>query len=314
MQILIGSLTIGLILSFLAIGVFISFRIFDFPDITAEGSFAFGGAVAATLLVGGVDPFVATFIAFCGGMLAGAITGVLHTKFNINELLAGILVMTAAYSVNLHVMGRSNLPLMNETTLFTYFENASGLFVGDGTSNILGWPVHSQDMAVLILSFLIVAFIALALFWFFLTNLGAAMRATGNNKQMISALGVNTKAMIIVGLALSNGMIALSGAMLAQYQGFADVQMGLGMLVWGIASLIIGESLIGEKSVGFAITGAIIGSVLFRLLVAIALKWGMDPNDLKLITAIFVFAALVLPGFIKKMRDKKGKLKNADSQ
>jgi putative ABC transport system permease protein len=125
---------------------------------------------------------------------------------------------------------------------------------------------------------------------------------------------VNTKAMIIVGLALSNGMIALSGAMLAQYQGFADVQMGLGMLVWGIASLIIGESLIGEKSVGFAITGAIIGSVLFRLLVAIALKWGMDPNDLKLITAIFVFAALVLPGFIKKMRDKKGKQKNADSQ
>jgi putative ABC transport system permease protein len=238
---------------------------------------------------------------------------VLHTRFNINELLAGILVMTAAYSVNLHVMGRSNLPLMNETTLFTYIERLSGWMFAGETINIFGWAVLAEDLIVLIFSFILVIAIGLILFWFFRTNLGAAMRATGNNKQMIRALGVNTKVMIIVGLALSNGMIALSGSMLAQYQGFADVQMGLGMLVWGIASLIIGESLIGERSVGFAITGAIIGSVLFRLLVAIALKWGMDPNDLKLITAIFVFAALVLPGFIKKMREKKGKLNNADT-
>ncbi|MFP4527820.1 MAG: ABC transporter permease [Candidatus Kapaibacterium sp.] len=311
MQMLLGSVTIGLILSFLAIGVFISFRIFDFPDITAEGSFAFGGAVGATLIVLGLDPFVATFIAFCGGMLAGTITGVLHTKFKINELLAGILVMTAAYSINLHVMGRSNLPLMNEITLFTYFEKFTGWIYAEETVNLLGWQVFTRDLIVMIITFAIVAFVALALFWFFRTNLGASMRATGDNPQMIRALGVNTEMMIVVGLAISNGMIAMSGAMLAQYQGFADVQMGLGMLVWGIASLIIGESLIGEKSVGFVIVGAIIGSVLFRLLVAIALKWGMDPNDLKLITAIFVFLALILPGFIKKFKEKKGRLSNA---
>ncbi|MFW5701841.1 MAG: ABC transporter permease [Bacteroidota bacterium] len=311
MQMLLGSVTIGLILSFLAIGVFISFRIFDFPDITAEGSFAFGGAVGATLIVLGLDPFVATFIAFCGGMLAGTITGVLHTKFKINELLASILVMTAAYSINLHVMGRSNLPLMNEITLFTYFEKFTGWIYAEETVNLLGWQVFTRDLIVMIITFAIVALVALALFWFFRTNLGASMRATGDNPQMIRALGVNTEMMIVVGLAISNGMIAMSGAMLAQYQGFADVQMGLGMLVWGIASLIIGESLIGEKSVGFVIVGAIIGSVLFRLLVAIALKWGMDPNDLKLITAIFVFLALILPGFIKKFKEKKGRLSNA---
>lgn len=312
MTILIGSLTIGLILSLLSLGIFISFRIYNFPDITAEGSFAFGGAIGATLLVFNFNPFLATFIAFCGGAAAGMATGILHTKFKINELLSGILVMTALYSINLHVMGKSNIPLLSETTLITYLESAAAsIFSGSETINIAGWNVLTTDFMVMIFAFIFIVLVGLAMYIFFKTNLGTAMRATGNNQQMIRALGVNTNTMIVFGIALSNGMIALSGALLAQYQGFADVQMGIGMLVWGIASLIIGESLIGVKSVGFVITGTVIGAILFRLLVAIALRWGMDPNDLKLITAVFVFFALVLPNIMNKFRNKKGKPANA---
>lgn len=312
MTILIGSLTIGLILSLLSLGIFISFRIYNFPDITAEGSFAFGGAIGATLLVFNFNPFLATFIAFCGGAVAGMTTGILHTRFKINELLSGILVMTALYSINLHVMGKSNVPLLTETSLITYIESfAVFLFAGNESVNIAGWSVLASDFTVLIASLVFIVVVGLAMYFFFKTNLGTAMRATGNNSQMIRALGVNTNVMIIFGIALSNGMIALSGALLAQYQGFADVQMGIGMLVWGIASLIIGESLIGVRSVGFVITGTIIGAILFRLLVAIALRWGMDPNDLKLITAVFVFCALILPNLMNKFRNKKGKTANA---
>ena len=299
MTLLIGSLTIGLILALLALGVFISFRIFNFPDITVEGSVTFGASIAAALIATGWNPLFATVLAFFGGMLAGAVTGILHTKFKINGLLAGILVMTSLYSINLHVMGKSNIPLMSGVTLISWFEGWTPAFFG-GTAevNVLGWMVNGADIIVMFCMFIITIFFGILLFWFFRTDIGTAMRATGNNPQMFRALGVNTQAMIILGLALSNGMIAVSGALLAQYQGFADVQMGIGMLVWGLASVIIGEALITKKTLGFIITGAIMGSLLFRLLVAIALRWGMNPNDLKLITAVFVFIALILPGFI----------------
>lgn len=303
MSLLIGSFTIGLILALLALGIFISFRIFDFPDITAEGSFTFGAATAASLIVGGINPLLASFIAFIAGMVAGAVTGIIHTRFKINPLLAGILVMTALYSVNLHVMGRSNIPLLNETTVFTWIENFSVWISGDGTKTMLiGWEVLVMDLWLLLFCLLVIVLFCILLWWFFKTNIGTAMRATGDNDQMIRALGVNTKAMIIIGVALSNGFIALSGAMLAQYQGFADVQMGIGMMVWGLASVIIGEAIINDNSVGSVIAGAVIGSVLFRLLVAIALRWGLNPNDLKIITAFFVFIALVLPGILKNKR------------
>ncbi|MCK5821266.1 MAG: ABC transporter permease [Bacteroidales bacterium] len=306
MTLLIGSVTIGLILAMLALGIFISFRIFDFPDITAEGSFTFGAAIAAAGIIAGLNPLLATLLAFIGGSLAGMITGFLHTRFKINPLLAGILVMTALYSVNLHVMGRSNLPLLSETTLFTWFDQLSMSISGeDATSMILGWEVPSKNLWTLLFCFLMISVISTVTWWFFRTRLGTAMRATGDNQQMIRALGVNTKLMIIAGIALSNGLIALSGALLAQFQGFADVQMGIGMLVWGLASVIIGEALIAEKSLALLITGAVVGSVLFRLLVAIALRWGMNPNDLKLITAAFVFLALILPGFMKRIKKVK---------
>lgn len=302
MSILIGSLTIGLILALLALGVFITFKIFNFPDLTTEGSITFGAAIAATLIVNGYSPALATFIAFLGGCLAGLVTGLLHAVFKLNGLLSGILVMTALYSINLHVMGKSNIPLLSETTLITYFED-----FGDPNKqlSILGWPVPEQDLIVLGFVALFAALVGMLLNVFFKTDLGMAMRAAGNNAQMIRALGANTKAYMIFCVALSNGLIALAGSLLAQFQGFADVQMGIGMVVWGLASVIIGEALINVKSVGFLIFGAIMGSVLFRLLVAIALQWGMDPNDLKLITAVFVFIALILPGLLTKWEDRK---------
>ena len=305
MALLIGALTIGLILSLLAVGVFISFRVFDFPDITADGSITFGAALGAVLLVKGFSPFVATAAGFCGGFAAGTITGVLATKFKIQGLLAGILVMTALYSVNLHVMGKSNVPLLSETTMTTYAERA-GSMIFQTTKDIAlaGWEISVRDISTLVLVTAAVLIVGAVLYWFFRTHLGTAMRATGDNDQMIRALGVNVEAMTIFGLALSNGLIGLAGALLAQYQGFADVQMGIGMVVWGLASVIIGEALVGKGSLGLELAGAVMGSVLFRLLVAIALRWGLDPNDLKLITALFVFAALILPSLLKKLERK----------
>jgi putative ABC transport system permease protein len=303
MTLLIGALTIGLVLSLLALGVFISFRVFHFPDITVDGSITLGAAVAAVLLTGGANPWLATGAGFLSGFVAGAVTGVLHTKFKIHGLLSGILVMTALYSVNLHVMGKSNVPLLTETTLVTYAERlGAGLLQGAGTVSFFGWEISARDGWVLVAAFVVVVWVGAALYAFFRTHLGTAMRATGDNDQMIRALGVNVGNMIIVGLALSNGLVGLAGALLAQYQGFADVQMGIGMVVWGLASVIIGEALVGTGHLGLTITGAVMGSVLFRLLVAIALRWGLDPNDLKLITAVFVFIALVLPGLLGKLK------------
>lgn len=303
MTLLLGATTIGLILALLALGVYLSFRIFNFPDITADGSITLGASVTAVLLMHQWSPWLATFAGFAAGMAAGTITGVLHTKFKINGLLSGILVMTALYSVNLHVMGKSNVPLLNEVTLASQAESVGQhLFHTDGDLNILGWAVGVRDAAMLLSMAGLVSLLGFALYLFFRTNLGTAMRATGDNPQMIRALGVSVDFILILGLALSNGLIALAGGLLAQYQGFADVQMGIGMVVWGLASVIIGEALVGSHRIGLLITGAVMGSILFRLLVAIALRWGLNPNDLKLITAAFVFVALIAPATLRKLK------------
>jgi putative ABC transport system permease protein len=303
MTLLIGATTIGLILALLALGVYLSFRIFNFPDITADGSITLGAAVTATLLVHHVPPEPATLAGFVAGTLAGTVTGVLHTKFKINGLLSGILVMTALYSVNLHVMGRSNVPLLDQSTMATRAEKiATNWFHAPADLDVFGWAVGLRDAATLLSMLILISGLGITLYLFFRTNLGTAMRATGDNPQMIRALGVSVDFIIILGLALSNGLVALSGSLLAQYQGFADVQMGIGMVVWGLASVIIGEALVGSSRVGLLITGAVIGSVLFRLLVAIALRWGLNPNDLKLITAGFVFVALVAPALLRKLK------------
>jgi putative ABC transport system permease protein len=306
MTLLLGSFTIGLILALLALGVYLSFRVFNFPDITAEGSITLGASLTATLLVRGWGPATATAAGFAGGLVAGAITGLLHTKCRINGLLSGILVMTALYSVNLHVMGKSNVPLLNEVTLATKAEHLGTWLAGSAHDlNVFGWAVGVRDASMLLAVLLFISVLGMVLYLFFRTNLGTAIRATGDNPQMIRTLGVSVDFILILGLALSNGLIALSGAMLAQYQGFADVQMGIGMVVWGLASVIIGEALVGTASLGLLITGAVIGSVLFRLLVAIALRWGLNPNDLKLITALFVFVALVGPQLLRRLQRRK---------
>jgi putative tryptophan/tyrosine transport system permease protein len=308
MNLIIGAFTIGLILSLLSLGMLISFRMIKFTDITVDGSLTLGAALTAVLISSGWSPWVATFLAFIAGMAAGSITGVLYTKFKIQEILAGILMMTALYSVNLRIMGRSNIPLLDTKTVSEIPEKLLLDFT-DGNKNLLffGWQVSLIDLAVFISSLILCALIGWLLNKFLLTHFGTVLRATGNNVQMVRAQGVNNNKMIIFSLALSNGLVALSGALLAQYQGFADVQMGIGMMVWGLASIIIGEALVGKTSIGIAIAGTILGTILFRLLIAIALRWGLNPNDLKLVTALFVFAALVAPQWFKSLHKKLSK-------
>jgi putative tryptophan/tyrosine transport system permease protein len=311
MSLLIGAMTIGFILSLLALGVYISFRIFEFPDITAEGSITLGAAVSAVLLVSGWSPVAATMFGALAGTVAGAFTGMLAMNFGINRLLSGILTMTALYSINLRIMGKSNVPLLNEWSLVSQAEALGKKLFGAADLRVLGWDVPPRDAALILLAPLAIAIIGVALYLFFRTNLGTAMRATGDNAKMIRAMGADDGLMTILGLAVANTLIALSGALLAQYQGFADVQMGIGMVVWGLASVIIGEALVGTTQLGYVITGAIMGSVLFRLLVAMALRWGLNPNDLKLITAAFVFVALVLPRALDAMRMKQASQRRA---
>lgn len=301
MSLLIGSLTIGLILSLLAFGILISFRVVAFEDLTVDGSFALGGATAAAFIISGMHPLFSTLLGALAGAIAGAITATLHTRFGINRLLSGILMMTALYSVNLRVMGKSNIPLLGERTIMGYADFVAAKVFGSETMvQISGWEAGTRDVACLLLMGSITMLMGVGLFAFFRTNIGLSMQAVGDNSRMVRALGVNVELMTTLALFIGNGLIGLAGALLAQYQGFADVQMGIGMLVWGVASVILGESLVGARKIGYLITGAVMGSVLFRLLVAIALRWGLNPNDLKLITAVFVFAALVTPGFISR--------------
>lgn len=301
MSLLLGSLTIGLILSLLAYGILISFRVVAFEDLTVDGSLALGGATAAALIFNGVHPILATLAGAAAGATAGAITATLHTRFDINRLLSGILVMTALYSVNLRIMGKSNIPLLTQRTVMDYADGLSGLLFGEQTVlDVSSWQASARDVSTLLLMLVFSSGVGFALFAFFRTNFGLALQAIGDNTKMTRALGINVETMTTFALFLGNGLIGLAGALLAQYQGFADVQMGVGMLVWGVASVILGESLVGTKKIGFLIAGAVMGSVLFRLLVAIALRWGLNPNDLKLITAVFVFVALIMPKLLNR--------------
>jgi putative ABC transport system permease protein len=302
MTLLIGALTLGLILALLALGVYVSYRIFNIPDLTAEGSVTLGASVAAALMIQGHNAVLATLAASAAGAVAGAITGLLATKCRINPLLSGILVMTGLYSVNLHVMGRSNLPLLEVKTLASYAEDWGNRLFGGADFDVFGWAVSVRDASILFGVLLFVIAVCVLLYLFLRTDMGTAMRATGDSPDMIRALGVSVDWATVFGLAMSNALIALCGALIAQYQGFADVQMGIGMVVLGIASVIIGEALVGSSAVGLLIAGTVMGSVLFRLLVAIALRWGLSPNDLKLITAVFVFAALVLPNLASRLK------------
>jgi len=277
----IGAINLGFVYAFMTLGVFITFRIHNFPDITVDGSFVTGAAVTAVLVVGGVDPVAAMALSFLAGACAGAVTAFIHTRFDVNGLLAGILVMTGLYSVNLHIMGKSNIPLLNEPGITAFLRATNP-----------GIPY--ELWFCLVFAFVILALWA-AVSLFFRTDFGIAMRATGNNAAMAGASGVNVNRVKTAGIALANGFVGLSGSLVAQYQGFADIGMGTGTIVFGLAAVIIGESVIRTASFYGRVFGVILGSIVFRLMVALALDVGLNPIDLKLITAVFVLAILIAP-------------------
>jgi len=288
---LLSTWTFGVTLGFVALGVFVSYKLFSFPDITTDGSFTLGAVVTTILLVQGVNPSLATLAGMGAGAAAGGCTGLLHAILGIEPLLSGILMTTALASVNLVVLGRSNVPLSGVKTLFDWAEQwllavATRLGFADAAAG---------EAARLGFMLLVAAVAVLVLYLFFRTRLGTAMRAGGDTPTMARALGRNTGLLTVFGLAISNSLTALSGALVAQYQGFADVQMGIGMVVWGMASVFLGAALVGQVRLGGAILATLAGSVTFRLLVAAALRAGLDPDWLKFTTAVVVLTALVAP-------------------
>ncbi len=280
-EILTGAVSLGLLWAIMTIGVYITYRILNIADLTVEGSITTGGSIAAVAITNGLSPALAVFLAMLGGMAAGFITALLHTKLKIPALLSGILTMIALYSVNLRIMGKSNIPLLRVNTVYTAIENF-GL---------------NRQIAVMILGVVIVAGFIGILYWFFGTEIGCAIRATGNNPQMVRAQGINTNTTIIIGLIISNGLVSVSGALIAQSQSFSDIQMGIGSIVIGLASVIIGEVLFGKKNFFSRLIGLALGAITYRIIIAFVLQLGMSPNDLKLFTAITVAIALSLPVF-----------------
>jgi len=288
-DLIIPTISQGLLWSLLAIGVYITFRVLDIADLTVEGSFPLGAAVAAACMLGGMNPVLAIFVAAFAGMLAGVVTGFLCTKLKIPALLAGILTMIALYSVNLHVMGKANLSLLQVDTVFTLYSI----------------PDVTLGNMVLVIGAAVVVFTGVLCYWFFGTEIGASIRATGCNPHMIRANGINTDITIILGLLISNALVAVSGALVAQANGFADVGMGVGTIVIGLASVIIGEVLFGTRSFKNCLISVILGSIVYRAVIAIVLQMGMPPNDLKLFTAILVAAALSMPLCQAKLKKRK---------
>lgn len=274
-----GAISLGLLWAIMTIGVYITYRILDMPDLTVEGSIAMGAAIAAHSIVNGINPYFATLLALIGGMMAGLVTGILHTKLKIPALLAGILSMIGLYSINLRIMGKANISLLREHTVYSFFQN-------------LGFD---KMLATILLGILFTSMIVVILYWFFGTEIGSAIRATGNNPNMVRAQGINTNTTKILGLVISNGLVALSGGLIAQSQSYADVQMGVGSIVIGLASVIIGEVLFGKKNFMSRLISLVLGSITYRIIIALVLKMGMPANDLKLFTAITVAVALALP-------------------
>jgi len=277
---LTGTLEQGLLFALMVLGIYLTFRILDFADLTVDGSFTLGGAIAASIIFGGGNPWLATVVALCGGLLAGAVTGILNTTFKITPLLSGILTMTGLYSINLRVMGRANISLLRADTVITQFTSALHLDPAYGT---------------VVLGLIVAGLVSVALYLFLKTEIGLALQATGDNEQMIRALGVNTDRMKLLGLALSNGMVSLSGALVAQNQQFADAGMGIGTIIAGLASVIIGEALIGTATLHRTIIAVVCGSVIYRGVLALVLRLGLAPTDFKLLTALIVIVALASP-------------------
>jgi len=308
-----GSVEAGIIYAIMALGVYLSFRILDFPDLTVDGSFVTGAAVSAILIVSGVNPYLATIASLVAGFLAGCITGILHTKGKINALLSGILMMIALYSINLRIMGKSNVPLLQESTVITSLtdfwnklgidQGLSNLFTSIGLSNYI-----PKTWAILFLMLIVTLVIKFVIDRFLKTEIGLALRATGDNKNMIHSFSANTDNYTILGLGLSNALVAFSGGLIAQYNGFSDIGMGIGMIIIGLASVIIGEAIFGTKTIARTTLAVIGGAIIYRIVVSVALRVRfLEAGDVKLITAIIVILALVVPKIFDARKDKKRK-------
>ena len=290
LDLLVPTTAQGLLWAVMALGVYITYRVLDIADLTVEGSFPLGAAVAASMLSAGYGPIPSFVVAAIAGMVAGVVTALLHTKMKIPALLAGILTMIALYSVNLRVMGKANLSLLGTDTTFSISRKMLSL---------------NSAYTTLVVGLLATVLVAVFIYWFFGTEIGAAIRATGFNQQMIRAQGVDTDVTIMIGLLLSNALVAISGALVAQRSGFVDVGMGTGTFVIGLASVIIGEVLFGTRSFKNSVISVILGSVVYRIVIAVVLQLGMPPNDLKLFTSILVAFALAMPLIKSKFGSKK---------
>ncbi|WP_042424536.1 ABC transporter permease [Comamonas granuli] len=289
---LLGAVEIGLIFSLVALGVYISFRLLRFPDLTVDGSFPLGGAVCAILISGGTNPWLATLAATAAGAAAGLVTGWLNVKLKIMDLLASILMMIALYSINLRVMGGPNVPLINDPTLFTQLQ-----------------PESMADYVARPLILLVIVIAAkLLLDWFFATERGLAIRATGSNARMARAQGINTGAMVLLGMAVSNALVGLAGALFAQTQGGSDISMGIGTIVIGLAAVIVGESILPSRRIPWATLAVVVGAIVYRFFIAAALNSdfiGLKAQDLNLVTALLVTIALIIPQLKRKLSSRK---------
>jgi putative ABC transport system permease protein len=286
----------GLVYSFMVLGVFLTFRVLDFPDLTVDGSLPLGAAVTGALIVNGHSPLMATVAGVGAGLCAGLVTGLLHVLLKSGDsdsgnygpkLLAGILTMTALYTVNLRIMGRSNTPLLGVKVIFDKIGELLSI-------SMIGWNII---IALAVLAVVVKYFLD----WLLHTEFGLTLQATGDNEQMIRALGTNTNFTRIVGLAVSNGLVALTGSLVAQQQGFADVGMGIGTIVAGLAGVIMGDVIFGVRSISWVLFSVIGGSIVYRLLIAVSLRLGIAPTDLKLLTAVLVVVALSIPTVRKKV-------------
>ncbi len=286
----LGAIEQGLVYGIMVIGVYLTFRILDFPDLTVDGSLPLGASISAVAITNGVNPYLSLIFALGGGFLAGMVTAILNTKFKILHLLASILTMIALYSINIRIMSGPNIALLGEHTVF------------DAVIDF-GIPAHLAGLVIFgIFALVVLSFIV----WFLGTEIGQTILAVGDNPQMIRSLGVNTHTIVILGVGLSNGLVALSGALVAQNQGAADVGMGIGTIVAGLASVIIGETLFGCKTIARAFIAALLGSVMYRLAISLALglefgEFRFNPSDLNLITAILVIGALIAPNLKKRL-------------
>ncbi|GEL77007.1 ABC transporter permease [Tenuibacillus multivorans] len=309
---LFGAVESGVIYAIMALGVYLSFRVLDFPDLTVDGSFVTGAGITGVLIVNGTPPVLATLIGALAGFIAGCITGILHTAGKINALLSGILMMIALYSINLRFMGQPTVSLLNESTLVSQIES---LWASTGIDSALNGMLNVFELdrvpttwAILIMMAILTLAIKFLLDYFLKTEIGLAIRATGDNQKMIRSLSANTNFLIIIGIGLSNGLVALSGALIGQHGGFANLNMGIGMIVIGLASVIIGEALFGKKTITRVTLAVIGGAIIYRVVVTVALRvdyLSIQSSDLKLITAILVIAALVTPKILQARKDKK---------